>query len=93
MESKVEDKQKEVQEINEKEKIERISKSISSVLTTIGEDVNREGLLKTPERVAKALLFFVHGEHMKPEGKKKKNMKKKKKIINKKKKNFFFEQK
>lgn len=31
------------------------------VIKGIGEDPNREGLLKTPERVAKAMQFFDEG--------------------------------
>ena len=36
------------------------------VLTDIGEDVNREGLEKTPERVAKALQYLTHGYDLDP---------------------------
>src|SRR3546814_3073646 len=32
----------------------------------LGEDPKRPGLLKTPERVAKALLYFTHGYDMDP---------------------------
>lgn len=34
---------------------------IARQLTLMGEDPNREGLLKTPERVEKALQFFTQG--------------------------------
>jgi len=34
---------------------------VRDLLIELGEDVNREGLLKTPERVAKALTFLTYG--------------------------------
>lgn len=48
------------------EKIERIAGHYSEVLSALGEDPQREGLLKTPERVAKALQFLTHGYDLKP---------------------------
>ncbi|HYK75653.1 MAG TPA: GTP cyclohydrolase I FolE [Daejeonella sp.] len=49
------------------DKIERIAGFYKEILGEIGEDPSREGLLKTPERVAKALQFLTHGYDMKPE--------------------------
>ena len=47
--------------------IERLAKLYSSVLQEIGEDPNREGLLKTPLRVAKAMHFLTQGYDANPE--------------------------
>jgi GTP cyclohydrolase I len=37
------------------------------ILTLLGEDVEREGLIKTPERVAKAMQFLLKGYKEDPE--------------------------
>lgn len=37
------------------------------VLSNLGEDPCREGLVKTPERVAKAMQYFTHGYFINPE--------------------------
>ena len=49
------------------DKIESIAGHYSTILSDLGEDPTREGLLKTPERVAKALQFLTHGYDLKPE--------------------------
>lgn len=46
---------------------ENISSIYKSILSQIGENPEREGLLKTPERVAKALQFLTQGYEIKPE--------------------------
>jgi GTP cyclohydrolase I len=48
------------------EKLEAIAKSYEIIIDSIGEDKNREGLLKTPIRVAKALQFLTHGYDLDP---------------------------
>lgn len=45
--------------IDETEK--SIMQSYSNILESIGEDPSRDGLLKTPERAAKAMLYFTKG--------------------------------
>jgi GTP cyclohydrolase I len=51
---------KHIKEIREQNK-ERLVESCTAVIESLGEDLNREGLQKTPERMAKALQFFTSG--------------------------------
>jgi len=43
---------------------ERLVDNYRSVIDLIGEDPEREGLIKTPERVAKAMLYMTQGYEM-----------------------------
>lgn len=46
---------------NSENSVQEMANSYRSILQSVGEDPSREGLLKTPERAAKALLFFTKG--------------------------------
>ena len=48
------------------ERIQSLSNAFHQVLVDIGEDVQREGLVKTPERVAKSFQFLTHGYDLNP---------------------------
>ena len=48
------------------ESIDQLAKSYTSLLSTIGEDISREGILKTPTRAAKAMQFLTHGYDLNP---------------------------
>jgi GTP cyclohydrolase I len=43
-----------------------LEKNIKEILLHLGEDPNREGLIKTPQRVAKALKFLTQGYSQDP---------------------------
>lgn len=45
----------------DKKKLAALIKNYRSNIQALGEDADREGLLKTPERVAKAMLFMTQG--------------------------------
>jgi len=49
------------------DKIASLAIHYKDILSQIGENPEREGLLKTPERVAKAMQFLTHGYDTKPE--------------------------
>lgn len=53
--------------IYDDETTDRIADVYKGILSDLGEDPNREGLLKTPERVAKALQYLTHGYDINPE--------------------------
>jgi GTP cyclohydrolase I len=46
--------------------IRRIGGHYREILRDVGEDPDREGLVKTPERVAKALQYLTHGYDLDP---------------------------
>jgi GTP cyclohydrolase I len=46
--------------------IDNIASKYKTILGDIGENPSREGLLKTPERVAKAMQFLTHGYDLDP---------------------------
>ncbi|MEW6507094.1 MAG: GTP cyclohydrolase I FolE [Bacteroidota bacterium] len=46
-------------------KLDVIEKSIRTILEEIGENINRNGLIKTPRRVAKAYEFMTQGYNKK----------------------------
>ncbi len=46
--------------------ISKLAAHYKEILALLGENPEREGLLKTPERVAKAMQFFTQGYDMNP---------------------------
>ncbi|MBK8614971.1 MAG: GTP cyclohydrolase I FolE [Flavobacteriales bacterium] len=46
--------------------VSRIGGHYGDILSAIGEDPKREGLARTPERVAKALQYLTHGYDLDP---------------------------
>eukprot|EP01062_Namystynia_karyoxenos_P009762 TRINITY_DN13452_c0_g2_i1.p1 TRINITY_DN13452_c0_g2~~TRINITY_DN13452_c0_g2_i1.p1 ORF type:complete len:382 (+),score=90.56 TRINITY_DN13452_c0_g2_i1:78-1223(+) len=48
-------------EFNEAAAVSRMQQSFAEILDAVGEDTKRDGLLKTPARAAKAMLFFTKG--------------------------------
>ena len=52
--------------LEDSKKIEELAFHYKKILELLGEDANREGLLKTPERVAKAMMFLTKGYNQNP---------------------------
>lgn len=48
------------------EKIDKLAYHYKEILGLLGEDENREGLIDTPQRVAKAMQYFTHGNDIDP---------------------------
>jgi GTP cyclohydrolase I len=53
--------------IHNEEVTQRIAEIYNTVIRDLGENPDREGLLKTPERVAKSLQFLTKGYQEKPD--------------------------
>lgn len=52
--------------MEKEQEIALLSNHYKSIITLLGEDASREGLLKTPERVAKAMQFLTKGYNEDP---------------------------
>ena len=48
----------------DKHSTDTIAESYSKIISELGEDPSREGLLKTPERIAKAMQYLTQGYQM-----------------------------
>ena len=53
-------------DIYNQDKIDSIGGYYKKILVELGENPDREGLLKTPERVAKSLQYLTHGYDLDP---------------------------
>ena len=53
-------------EVVESPVLEELKDHYKQIITLLGEDVHREGLLKTPERVAKAMITLTKGYELDP---------------------------
>jgi GTP cyclohydrolase I len=48
------------------ETTEHIQQKYKDIITSVGEDIDREGLVKTPERASKAIQFLTRGYNQDP---------------------------
>lgn len=55
------------QDVYSEEVTGAISENVHQIIASLGEDPDREGLIKTPERVAKAYQFLTHGYQLDPD--------------------------
>ncbi|MBO7602188.1 MAG: GTP cyclohydrolase I FolE [Bacteroidaceae bacterium] len=52
--------------VAETPELEELKEHVKRILTLMGEDASREGLVKTPERVAKAMMTLTRGYDIDP---------------------------
>ena len=50
----------------DEERLAKLQEHYKAILELLGEDPNREGLLKTPFRVAKSIQYLTHGYQLNP---------------------------
>lgn len=51
----------------DEEATDDLTGNFTNIITRLGEDISREGILKTPERAAKAMQFLMQGYNANPE--------------------------
>lgn len=56
-----------INEVTDEDKICQLAVHYKAILNLLGENAEREGLLRTPQRIAKAMQFFTHGYLVDPE--------------------------
>ncbi|MGC9457787.1 MAG: GTP cyclohydrolase I FolE [Halothiobacillaceae bacterium] len=47
----------------DRDRLARLEAAYRTILDALGDDIQREGLLDTPKRAAKAMLYLTHGLH------------------------------
>ena len=55
------------EQVYDEKLVEEVANNFRHIIENVGEDINREGLLKTPERASKAMHFLTHGYEQDPE--------------------------
>lgn len=61
----IDSRYKKIEEYDD-ESIAVLTNHYADIIKHLGEDPSREGLLKTPERIAKAMQFLTHGYDLNP---------------------------
>lgn len=56
-----------IENLSAEERLAKIAEHYKAIIELLGEDVNREGLLKTPLRIAKAMQFMTQGYFSNPQ--------------------------
>lgn len=54
-------------EFYNEELVKKVADNYKEIIENVGEDVAREGLIKTPERASKAMHYLTHGYDMDPQ--------------------------
>lgn len=53
-------------ELYNEELVKKVADNYKEIIENVGEDIEREGLIKTPERASKAMHYLTHGYDINP---------------------------